>query len=61
MSKKNKISELLHTMFSDKAIKSVALTEILEDTKYLVNNNIYDDNKKQQDMYNEAKNTCYKR
>ena len=41
-----KISDLLHDMFSVEAIKSSALVEMLEDTKYLSQHDILDDDLK---------------
>ena len=51
---KGKISDLLHDMFSVEAIKSAALIEMLEDTQYLLKNNIWDDDLKQKQMYDEC-------
>ena len=51
---KGKISDLLHNMFSIEAIKSSALIEMLEDTKYLLQHDILDDDLKQKQMYDEC-------
>lgn len=52
---KGKISDLLHDMFSSEAIKNAALIEMLEDTKYLLQHNIWDNDVKQKQMYDECK------
>jgi len=52
---KGKISDLLHDMFSDEAIKNASLIEMLEDTKYLLQHNIWDDDVRQKQMYDECK------
>lgn len=51
---KGKISDLLHEMFSIEAIKCCALIEMLEDTKYLIQHDILDDDSKQKQMYDEC-------
>lgn len=51
---KGKISDLLHDMFSVEAIKCCALIEMLEDTKYLIQHDILDDDSKQKQMYDEC-------
>ena len=51
---KGKISDLLHNMFSIEAIKCSALIEMLEDTKYLLQHDILDDDLKQKQMYDEC-------
>ena len=51
---KGKVSELLHSMFSDEAIESTALSVMIEDTKYLIKHNIIDDHKKQKEMYDKS-------
>ena len=51
---KGKISDLLHKMFSIEAIRSSALIEMLEDTKYLLKHGILDDDLKQKQMYDEC-------
>lgn len=52
---KGKIADLLHDMFSIEAIKSSALIEMLEDAQYLLQHNIWDDDVKQKQMYDECK------
>lgn len=51
---KGKISDLLYNRFSIEAIKSSALIEMLEDTKYLLQHDILDDDLKQKQMYDEC-------
>ena len=51
---KGKISDLLHEMFSVEAIKCSALIEMLEDARYLLQHNIWDDDVKQKQMYDEC-------
>lgn len=57
---KGKISDLLHEMFSNEAIKCSALIEMLEDTKYLLQHNIWDDDVKQKQMYDECETLGFK-
>lgn len=57
---KGKISDLLHDMFSIEAIKSSALIEMLEDAQYLLQHNIWDDELKQKQMYDECESLGYK-
>lgn len=57
---KGKVSKLLHKFFSDEALESVALSVMIEDTKYLIDNNILDNEKKQKEMYNKSVALGYK-
>lgn len=50
---KGKIAELLHHMFSEEAIECAALSEKLEDVRYLKKHNLLHDEKLKQ-MYNKC-------